>query len=326
MADSGTDQHGGLSRHRFATTLIVAVALHGALSYLPGRHPRSNPGAPRDIVELELASDESANPEERRDTLEPTSTASPGIPSRAVHVAGPAPLADQPSPLPTTQDVGADSSAGASDHETVAAPRAAVDLFLGRKALAELVRKPPPREAPPGASVVRRPAVDLEESLGTAGADPGLTASSPAVSASYRSAELGPDVGTALLELRTDTSGAVVSVKVLGSGGSSRWALVAGDLLARLKEHLLRVPAGARGLVTRLRIDRGALAEDLAGRGHLERGVALGQDHHPRDFGVDESTQAAGTRGRLTPSLGVSSEALRKTVKTRVRVVSEQPL
>jgi|GEM_PF-2537490 len=212
--------------------------------------------------------------------------------------------------------------------EQAAAPRPRVTLFLGQSDLAELSRRNPrkAREVAPAPEAPRASVGLLSEGLQALDAEKGLSGSSPAVSASYRAARLGPSVGTAVFEIRTDARGAVTSVKLIGDAGNGPWLSVAADLLARLKDRLLRLPEGAKGLVTRLRIDRGELAQDLSERGKTKRGVAIGQDHHPKDLGWDESTQGSSRPSRLAPSLGVSSDDLRTSIKTRVRLLSQQSL
>ncbi|AKU95320.1 hypothetical protein AKJ09_01984 [Labilithrix luteola] len=59
-----------------------------------------------------------------------------------------------------------------------------------------------------------------------------------------------PDVGHAVLEFRTDSSGIVTAVRVLeATAGHSDWSDVATELVADAKSRPLRVPSEARGLV-----------------------------------------------------------------------------
>jgi hypothetical protein len=90
--------------------------------------------------------------------------------------------------------------------------RKAVRLFLGPKDLEELSRKQATTEAPRETQSVGRIAEEAEARDGSKG----LSRSSAAVSAGYRAAQLAPEVGTAVLEVRTDARGAVTSVSVLG--------------------------------------------------------------------------------------------------------------
>lgn len=59
-----------------------------------------------------------------------------------------------------------------------------------------------------------------------------------------------PDVGHAVLEFRTDSTGVVAAVRVLeASSGHTDWNDVATELVADAKSRPLRVPSEARGLV-----------------------------------------------------------------------------
>jgi len=198
-------------------------------------------------------------------------------------------------------------------------PGRKVRLFLAPSELAELTRaqEPLPEAKPPSPGL-------LVEGLLEQDAEKGLSRSSQAVSASRRAAELGPEEGTAVLELRVDAEGHVTNVTVIG--GAPQWSKVAADVLARLQGKKLKVPAGSKGMLARLRIDRGSLAEEPGSKGRVERGAALGQEHHARDYGWNESTQAGGHGDRMAPTLGVSSEMLRHRVKSRIRLLSEQAL
>src|SRR5690606_30665485 len=139
-------------------------------------------------------------------------------------------------------------------------------------------------------------------------------------------AHLAPEVGTAVFEFRTDSEGSVTGVRVLGERVNALWFAVADDLRRRLRGERLRLPEGTRGVVTRIRIDRGWLAEDLSARGRMKRGAALGQGSHAKDFNWEESTQAPLNPGRLSPALGVSSEAFRKSITTRVTLLRQVAL
>jgi hypothetical protein len=310
----------------------AALSAHAAvLAYVPD-HRSSSVTAAGPLLELDLTSDvpEPVSPSRLNraaSTMTTPAAERAFVAARAVPTATVTSSASPETAPPEEPDVAAPGSAPASGVEAAGVPlarpagqRKAVRLFLGPKDLAELSRKVEPTEAAPDAQSVGRITEEAEAMDGSKG----LSRSSAAVSAGYRSAQLGPEVGTALLEVRTDARGVVTSVSVLGDHVTDVWVLVADDLLSRLKERILRVPAGAQGLLTRLRIDRGYLAEDLSERGRVKRGVAMGQDHHEKDYGWDESTQASFGGHRPAPSLGVSSEWLRTRVKTRVSIVSQQ--
>jgi hypothetical protein len=319
-------------RQRFEITLAVAALGHVALlSQVPAQSSR--PPAPRqtslDIDLLAWVEDELAAPVARPGTAEPGEPLDPSAPTARAARSQPLEPVAMESEAPT-EATGSEDELSADSVPLVSQPapaRKGVRLFLGQSELAEMTRGASRRsraakvpDTPP-ASVGR-----LTEGLHELDAEKGLSGSSPAVSASYRAARLGPNVGTAVFEIRTDARGAVTAVQVVGDDTNGAWSNVAADLLARLKDRLLRLPAGAKGLVTRLRIDRGELAQDLSERGRTKRGVAIGQEHHPKDLGWDESTQGSLRPNRLSPTLGISSEDLRTSVKTRVQLLSQQTL
>lgn len=315
-------------RDRFALTCVIAAALHGLLFFrVTGK--ASSPVERPAMLEVDLVSEmELSEPEEQ---IVGAATISP----RAEHAVS-APLA-APLRAAAKQDMGEVTTSaapeaglelpvpeGSAEGQSPSPSRPAVRLFLGRDALAELVRekpapkKKPEKQPPPSVGL-------LSEGLAAQAAEQGAAPSSPAVSAGYRAAQLGPRDGTAVLEIRADASGTVISVRVVGDDVSGSWTAVAEELLARLAGRVLRIPEGAKGMVTRLRIDRGSLAQDLSERGRTKRGVAIGQDRHPKDYGQDESTQASmGSRGQMAPALGISSESLSRTIPTRILLLSQQ--
>jgi len=310
----------------FGFALVLAAALHILVL------GRSLGAAPRvfepDIADVELEvldwraldSSETALPEHAAEARRSPSTSgqapvhvpSAGTSDAALAVAptkgaSVAPAAVQPPP----------ESDGGPENTAKAASRP-VRLFLSAADLKELAGRPRTQERGPSSSAA------LLSQGSESGEGVAVSASGPAVSAGYRAAQLGPHVGTAVLEVRTDARGSVTSVHLVGDDEGGFWSLVADDLLKRLAKSVLRLPAGAKGMVTRLRIDRGYLAEDPAARGKVKRGTALGQDHHAKDYGWDESTQASTRPGRLAPTAGVSSDSLRTSVPTRVLLLSQQ--
>lgn len=333
MTEQADSRKSWVSRHRFSFTLGLALLVHAALiSYVPARRTGSVANA-RVIFELDLTPDEPPMASSSRLDAGTSTVTAPAAEdafaaARALPTATIASSASPETAPPEEPDAAAaPEAAPVTEADGTKMPlartpgeRKAVRLFLGPKDLAELSRKQAPTETPPHTQSIGR----ITEEAETMDGSKGLSRSSAAVSAGYRSAQLAPEVGTAVLEVRTDARGVVTSVSVLGDHVTDAWVLVADDLLSRLKDRLLRVPAGAQGILTRLRIDRGYLAEDLSERGRVKRGVAMGQDHHEKDYGWDESTQASFGGHRPAPSLGVSSEWLRKRVKTRVSIVSQQ--
>jgi len=306
----------------FVVTLGLAAALHVAL--LGWRLGPAASGLRPDVADLEVdvvAWDPGAADQRVRLPSEPEELHAPAraLP-RSVAVAvpteqlapGEAPTVPPADPVPGFTSPVAPGAAGGKAGPT----RPAVRLYLGAADLKALVGPSPTAEQGPANSATLFGA--------HSGAEVAASPSSPAVSAGYRAAQLGPRVGTAVVEVHTSAQGSVTAVYLVGDDESGLWSAVVADLLGRLGHSVLRLPAGAKGMITRLRIDRGYLAEDLAVRGKVERGVALGQDHHPKDLSWEESTQGSMRSGRLAPTAGVSSESLRTSVPTRILLLSQQ--
>lgn len=305
----------------FMATLAIALGLHLAL--LGWRVGPSRSGLAPDIADITFDIDLSEQVAVEEEA--PLGLAAPSDTVAATRA--PLPAGAKATPVDEAAAVGDHAELATSIADAQQAPVAAADqpgslpetsrprvrLFLGAQDLKALVG---PAEQGPSKSA----ALFSEGSTGEVGA----SVSSPAISAGYRSAQLGPRVGTAVFEVRTSAAGAVTAVYLLSDDDSGAWAGVTQDLLRRLGASLLRVPEGAKGVVTRLRIDRGYLAKDLSERGKVQKGTALGQDHHPKDLGWDESTQGSTRPNRLAPSAGVSSEMLNQNVPTRVVLLSQQ--
>jgi hypothetical protein len=92
-----------------------------------------------------------------------------------------------------------------------------------------------------------------------------------------------------------------------------------------LRARRLRVAPGSRGLVARLRVQRGVHAEDVGEQWRTERGAALGQKPLSPKQALDESTQASERPGALQPALGGSLGATSET-PTTITLVSERVL
>jgi len=309
----------------FAFALVLATALHIlVLGRSLGTAPRvlepDNADVELEVLDWrDLDSSETARPEHAAEArrLPSTSGQAPAhVPSAGTSDAAPAiaPTTDA-SVAPAAVQPPPGSDGPANTAKPASRP---VRLFLSAADLKELAGRPRTQERGPSRSAA------LLSQGSESGADVAASASGPAVSAGYRAAQLGPHVGTAVLEVRTDAQGSVTGVHLVGDDESGFWSLVADDLLKRLAKSVLRLPAGAKGMITRLRIDRGYLAEDPAARGKVKRGTALGQERHAKDYGWDESTQASTGPGRLAPTAGVSSESLRTSVPTRVLLLSQQ--
>jgi hypothetical protein len=183
---------------------------------------------------------------------------------------------------------------------------------------------PPVHEAPERI----RPSIGLlSEGLAQMAAEKGVSRSSAAVSAAYVAAREGaPAEGIALFDVRADATGAVVSVTPVSGADAERWRAVAERMRTLLAGQRLRVPSGAAGMLTRLRIERGDVAKKPSELGKLERGPAMGQEGplHPRQVAV-ESTQKSLENGQLTPTWMVHSSA-RNARTMRVVIVSERLL
>jgi hypothetical protein len=229
---------------------------------------------------------------------------------------------------PTTPTVATAAPEGTGESPTAPlAPAASgrpgpIDLGLAGGVLRAALLDPTfaRREAPP-------PSVGLlNEGLAQMSAANGLSRSSAAVSAAYQAASAhAPAAGLAVFEVEADASGAVVAVTLVSEGPEyAKWSRVADELRAELAKRKLRVPQGAAGLLTRLRIERGRYAEDLAAMNRLERGAAVGQGALPPRQAADESTQ--GSLGReLTPTAQVLSSE-RSARATRVVIIGERVL
>jgi hypothetical protein len=168
----------------------------------------------------------------------------------------------------------------------------------------------------------------LVEGLAQLDGERGVSRSGAAIHAGYEAARRAAPNGIALFELRTDERGVVVSVTLASAPSEeARWQRVRQELEERLKDRRLRVPPGARGLATRLRIERGQLAQTLTERDTAKRGAALGQrELHSREP-RDTSTRAHLDDPRqLSPTLGVSGSGAGGGALIRVAVLDERAL
>lgn len=182
-------------------------------------------------------------------------------------------------------------------------PRKPIRLFLRGDELSSVLKQNPPTDARP-----RSP--DLWQELRADDAERGMSPASPAIAASYQSARFAPAEGSARVDVKVDAQGQVVSVRLVQSADSDRWAGVVQDLLARLKNKKLRLPAGAKGMNFRLRIDRGMLTIRPGERGRTTPGPALGQEAPPRGIVRDDSARASFEEsGRISPTLRVLDSA-----------------
>lgn len=122
----------------------------------------------------------------------------------------------------------------------------------------------------------------LREGLADRDRDLGLAPSGALLSAAHEatSPNLAPDVGSATLEIDTDATGKVVGARVLSAAPDTlSWERVAREVVRLMAPKTLRVPAGARGLRSQVRIvaerrlpsgsksvtTPGAIPDDVAG-------------------------------------------------------------
>ncbi len=129
-----------------------------------------------------------------------------------------------------------------------------IDIFGKGIAIAPLPSvtasiEPPPSTRPTN-RILRDPLDARDRALGLGSAGALVSAAHAAASPS-----LAPDVGTATLEIECDAAGHVVSARVLAaSADATQWGAVARELVRLASSRTVRVPAGARGVRTRLRI------------------------------------------------------------------------
>jgi hypothetical protein len=329
------------SRHRSphglhpVLAVLLAVAFHAALFLALGRSaPRSVVSVqPPELVGIELSFTEDAVtspldalPPAAQSALEP-----PGVErKKGVRTSEPALAAASRAGVPAA---GPENEPGAGTSAAGAVPRASdgaagqrsIDLGLNggirRAAALGGWLEPAPTQPAPSVGL-------LVEGLAQLDAERGVSRSSAAIHAGYEAARRAAPNGIALFDLRTDERGLVLSVTLASAPSEeARWQRVGQELQELLKDRRLRVPAGAKGLATRLRIERGQLAQTLTERDKAKRGAALGQQElHSREP-RDTSTRAHLDDPRqLSPTLGVSVAGASGGVPIRVAVLEEKAL
>ncbi|MEO8183768.1 MAG: hypothetical protein ABI895_33505 [Deltaproteobacteria bacterium] len=239
----------------------------------------------------------------------------------AVSAAALATLAEAPAAAEPREPAAEPASAPADEP----APGRRIDLGLNdgvrRSALLEGWLEPIPAPAPtsPGGLVEGLAALDAER---------GLARSSAATHAAYAAARLrAPPLGIGVFDIQTNERGVVLSVTLVSAGSDlESWQRVGQELHGLLRDRPLRVAPGAKGLLARLRIERGELAVAAAERGRTKRGAALGQAPlHAREQG-HESTRASLEPGQLSPTLGITVAGGPSGEQIRVVLVSERAL
>jgi hypothetical protein len=347
-----------------ALSLLLALGCHAAVFVVLGsiviRPPA--PAAPIDAVAapVEIALENEADPSSSRErssensapavdgadgpaaaALAPAAAAPQAAPSslrdesaapsrsarrhRVQEAAGELATLPQPdSAAPSTEDEAVAGAPGAAPAGSAAVPH--IDLGLNdgvrRAALLGGWLEPiaPPKKPTDGG---------LKDGLAALDAQRGLAMSSPANHAGYEAARrFAPPNGMGVFDILTDERGVVLSVKLASApSDEARWQRVGQELEQILKERRLRVPAGAKGLEARLRIETGDLALDSTERFSTKRGAALGQsssDSSAARFG--ESTRASLEPGVLSPTLGITIAGGGSGQRIRVVLVSERPL
>jgi hypothetical protein len=168
----------------------------------------------------------------------------------------------------------------------------------------------------------------LVEGLAQLDAERGMSRSGAAVHAGYEAARRAAPNGTAVFDLRTDERGLVLSVQLASTASNeAQWQRVAKELQELLKDRRLRVPAGAKGIATRLRIDRGPLAQTLDERDKAKRAAALGQrELHPRETRELSTRAHLDDPRQLSPTLGVSVAGGGDGPRIQVAVLDERAL
>lgn len=329
------------SRHRVPRRLhpvlaaLLAASIHAALLLaLSRRAPlRVVSVRPPELVGIELsftegaaarpplappaAAEQSAMKPASARRLKATRPAEPGL--------APAPRAEVPVARPESEpEAGSPATRAAPLDSDGAAGQRSIDLGLngdiGRAAaLGGWLEPEPPSPAPSIGLLV--------EGLAQLDAERGVSRSGAAIHAAYEAARRAAPNGIALFDLRTDEHGVVLSVTLSSAASEeTRWQRFGQELLELLKDRRLRVPAGAKGLATRLRIERGKLAQTLTERDKVKRGAALGQGElHSREP-RDTSTRAHLDGPQLSPTLGVTVAGGGGGALIRVAVLDERAL
>jgi len=320
--------------------LAAAVAVHAmiaaASSFTAGGVEISKPAALAPAIEITLEDlVRAANAAPPAEALPETSVPPPasalsgrenGAPDRRLQ--GPESLApalgtelDEETPMPAALDVAQQPPPSAP------APRN-IDLWAYK--------------LPPGGerlnrrgAEVQRPGSDmgpqsvglLSEGLAERDAKLGLAKSSAAVNSGYQAAQrFAPGSGSAVFEVRADAQGRVQSVVLVSAPtDEASWRRVADYLGQLLTKRRLRVSSGSQGLVTRLRIERGSLAEGPPAQRKTKRGVANPRPENDR-VQWSESTQATlDEPARMSPSISTNVLA-GESLPTKVIVLSEREL
>lgn len=327
---------------RLSPWLMLAVALHALLLRLSplngkGREPALNI-EPIDRVEVSLWEEQEEQPVAAAAGEEAESRGSAGKSRSGLRAGGRSAPDFQARPAASPEIVAAEPFEPDVQAERVGELETQHQIDLGlngsvtRSAILAL-RAQRVAEATPEASITRveprKPSVGLlEEGLALADAQRGMSRSGAAVSAGYGAARShAPAAGAAVFDVQTDATGSVISVTLVSAAADrARWNAVAEALQAQLKNRKLRVPKGAKGLLTRLRIERGEMAKSRSARDHLERRGVVGQEPLDARDKRQESTRDSSEGRELAPTLGIDVANLRKPIATRVVLLNQREL
>lgn len=309
---------------RPAVSLSAALAVHALVAWVAWRIPVP-PAAVQAIPEVAVEFALLAPPLVPEPPPTPAS-GTPAVASLRASEIGRGTRTDSPAHGEPTPEIGEVLDAPDGSAPAIPAPPAPkVELGLDGAVVNRFLlegRKPETRR-----QARARASLMLREELDALDAAKGVGRSSTALRAAERASSSAPLLGSATFDVRADASGRVISVALLtfGSDGE-KWQRVRASMERELRTRRVRVPPGATGLSTVVRIERGEMALDPNDRGRKKRGAGIGgRSLGPKDS-VDESTRASFENGALAPTLGAGSDSLRKSVETRVVLLHERAL
>jgi len=312
---------------RFPTTLAAALCAHAiaAVALAPTRAPRAPAAVLPAAEEIDVVTDEPAEPPP---ATQPSS--SEGAIARIARRSAPRP-ADPAKVEPAASAV--EPRGAPNDRGDVAVTRRApIDLGIGGRwtfgplgsaapSAAPLAEAPSPSRALD--RMLRDELTAHDRALGISPGNALLTAAKDAASPL-----LAPDVGAATLEIESDAAGRVVSASVVsGPADAAAWGDVAREIVRLMSGKSLRLPRGARGLRTRLRIS--ALRTPPSGKAG---GTVAGAvpDDAPGTAGGDRACEGTGASRKCVAGMPggatATGEDLSNLGARAVRVVRAQLL
>ena len=243
---------------RFPTTLAAALCAHAIAVFALAsmRVPRASVVVLPTADEIDVVADDQTA--ELSPPMEPSS--SDVANARVVRRSSSRPSAPLPSTeSPATMVEPKGDGAMADDRgDVVVTRRAPIDLGIGGRwtgPLGSAVPSAAPSTEAPNLShaldrMLRDELTAHDRALGISPGNALITVAKEAASPI-----LAPDVGVATLEIESDASGRVVSASVVsGPADAAAWGDVAREIVKRMSGKNLRLPRGAHGLRTRLRI------------------------------------------------------------------------